>query len=114
MLESIGVAFTNKVIYYYLLRSSSIEGEFNPSKIKSGLAVTALMEAHSDLLKPIEKAYRCRKLSLYYHLLIPTPKGAEGRDVMVDYIKKNHYSIVLLNLHYLLPIYLLCQFHLVL
>lgn len=95
MLESKGVAFTNKVIYYYLLRASSIEGAYSPKKIKSGLAVTALMDSHSDILKPLEKAYRCRKLSLYYHLLIPTPKGAEGRDIMVDYIKKNRRKVLI-------------------
>lgn len=95
MLESKGVAFTNKVIYYYLLRSSSIEGAYSPKKIKSGLAVTALMDSHCDILKPLAKAYRCRKLSLFYHLLIPTPKGAEGWDVMIDYIKQNRRKVLL-------------------
>lgn len=95
MLESKGVAFTNKVVYYYLLRSSSIEGAYCPKKIKSGLAVTALMDSHCDILKPLAKAYRCRKLSLFYHLLIPTPKGAEGWDVMIDYIKQNRRKVLL-------------------
>lgn len=94
MLESNGVAFTNKEIYYYLLRASSIEGEYNPRKINSGLEITKLMDAHYDLLKPIEKAYRCRKLSLYYHLIIPMPKDAEGRDVMADYIRKNRWNVI--------------------
>ena len=95
MLESKGVAYTNKVIYYYLLRASSIEGAYNPKKIKSGLAVTALMDSHCDMLKPLEKAYRCRKLSLFFHLLIPTPKGAEGRDEMVNYIKQNRRKVLI-------------------
>lgn len=95
MLESNGVAFTNRVIYNYLLRASSIEGEYNPKKIKSGLAITALMDTHRDLLKPIEKAYRCRKLSLYYHLIIPMPKDAEGRGVMANYIRKNRWKVLI-------------------
>lgn len=95
MLESKGVAFTNKVIYYYLLRMSSIEGAYSPKKIQSGLAITALMDAHDDLLKPLEKAYRCRKLCLFYHLIIPTPKEAEGRDAMVNYIKKNRWKVLI-------------------
>ena len=97
MLNSNGVAFTNKEIYYYLLRTSSIEGEYNPRKIQSGLAITALIDAHSDLLKPIEKAYRCRKLSLFYHLIIPMPKDAEGREVMMDYIKENRWKVLMDN-----------------
>lgn len=95
MLESKGVAFTNKVIYYYLLRASSIEGEYTPKKIKSGLAVTAMMDTHIDLLKPIVKAYRCRKLSLYYHLIIPAPKNAEGRHAMVSYIRQNRWKVII-------------------
>ena len=94
MLGSNGVAYTNKVIYYYLLRESSIEGEYNPSKIKSGLAITALMDEHKEQLKPIEKAFRCRKFSLYFHLTIPMPVGAEGWDVMMNYIHKNRWHVL--------------------
>lgn len=94
MLKSRGVAYSNKVIYYYLLRSSSIEGEYNPHKLKSGIAITALMDSHEDLLKPVEKAYRCRKLSLYFHLILPAPKDAPGRDVMIDYIRNNRWMVL--------------------
>ena len=94
MLESNGVAYTNKVIYYYLLRESSIEGEYNPKKIKCGLAITSLIETHSDLLKPIEKAYCCRKFSLYYHLILPMPKDSVDRDVMVDFIRENRWKVL--------------------
>ena len=97
MLKSNGVAYTNKIIYYYLLRESSIEGEYNPKKLKSGLAVTALMDANSDLLKPIEKAYRCRKLSLFFHLIIPAPNNAEGRASMVFFIRKNRWKVLVDN-----------------
>jgi len=95
MLESKGVAFTNKVIYFYLLRASSIEGTYSPKKIESGLAVTAFMDSHYDLLKPIEKAYRCRKFSFFCHLVIPAPKNAAGRDVMIDFIKKNRWKVLI-------------------
>jgi glycosyltransferase involved in cell wall biosynthesis len=95
MLKSNGVAFVNKVIYYYLLRASSIEGEYSPKKIQSGLGVTALMDAHGDLLRPLEKAYRCRKFSLFYHLILPTPKDAEGRELLADYIKNNRWKVLI-------------------
>ena len=95
MLKSNGVAYVDKVVYYYLLRSSSIEGEYNPKKIKSGLAVIELMDAQSDLLRPLEKAYRCRKFSLFYHLIIPTPKDAVGRDVMADYLRQNRWKVLI-------------------
>lgn len=94
-LESNSVAFTNKSIYYYLYRSTSIEGEYNPKKIKSGLSITALMDKHIDMLKPIEKAYRCRKLSLYYHLIIPMPRDAEGREEMVNFIRQNRWKVLI-------------------
>ncbi len=94
MLNSNAIALTNKHIYYYLLRSSSIEGAYNPKKIQSGLSVTKLMEEHFDLLKPIEKAYRCRKVSLFFHLVLPMPNNADGRDIMVDYIRKNRLRVL--------------------
>ena len=94
MLRSNGVAFSNRVIYYYLLRASSIEGAYSPRQIQSGLAVTAMMDIHIDLLKPVEKAYRCRKLSLYYHLVIPAPKNAKGRNEMVSYIRENRWKVL--------------------
>lgn len=94
MLESNGVAFTNKVIYFYLFRNSSIEGEYNPRKIMSGLTITKLMDAHYDLIKPIENAYRCRKLSLFYHLIIPMPKDADGREAVTEYIRKNRWKVL--------------------
>jgi len=94
MLKSNGVALTNKVIYYYLSRSSSIDREYNPKKFQSGLAVTSLMDAHRELLRPIENSYRCRKFCLYYHLLLPMPRDAEGREQMVYYIKNNRWRIL--------------------
>lgn len=95
LLESNGVAFTSKVIYFYLLRASSIEGAYSPKKMENGLAVSAFMDSQYDLLKPIEKAYRCRKFSFFCHLVIPAPKNAAGRDVMIDFIKKNRWKVLI-------------------
>ena len=95
MLKSNNIALTNKIIYYYLSRPSSLDREYNPKKIQDGLAVTALMDTHKELLKPIENAYRCRKFSLYFHLLIPMPKNAKGRKEMDEYIKKNRWRILI-------------------
>lgn len=93
--ESNGVALTNKIVYYYLLRSNSIEGAYNPKKIQSGLAVAAMLEDHPDILNPIFNAWRCRIFSLYYHLIMPMPKDAEGRDIMFSFIKNNRWKILL-------------------
>lgn len=94
MLKSNGVAYTNKIIYYYLSRSTSLDREFNPKKIQSGLAVTNLMDANKELLQPIEDAYICRKFSLYYHLMLPMPKNAEGQKEMNDFIIKNRLRVL--------------------
>ena len=94
MLKSNGVAYTNKIIYYYLSRPTSLDREFNPKKIQSGLAVTNLMDDNKELLKPIEDAYICRKFSLYYHLILPMPKDAEGHQEMNDFIIKNRWRVL--------------------
>lgn len=93
MLESKGVAFTNKVIYYYLLRTSSIEGAYSPKKIRCALEVKKMMDEDVRLKSFLEKAYRCRMFSFMFHLIIPMPKDAEGREVMTDYIRKNRWKV---------------------
>lgn len=95
MAESNGVAYTNKILYYYLLRPSSIEGAYNPKKIDSGLAVTKMMESNKSIINKVQNAYRCRKFSLYYHLVLSMPQNAIGRDIMLKYLKENKYKVLL-------------------
>lgn len=94
LLNSDGVAFMNKQLYYYLLRPSSIEGSYSPKKIQSALALTNMMDANMEILKPVEKAFRCRKLSFYFHILLSMPVNEINANILWSYIKENRWSVI--------------------
>ena len=94
LFNSSGVAFMNKQLYYYQLRSSSIEGSYSPKKIQSALALTNMMDANVEILKPVEKPFRCRKLSLYFHVILSMPVNEKNVDVLWAYIKKNRWRVI--------------------
>ncbi len=96
MLLSSSVAFTNKKIYYYRLRNSSIEGSsYNPKKIESALSVAKLMDEDSENIKHVEKAYRCRKFSFFFHILLSMPKDVGTSKILEKYIKENRFLVLM-------------------
>ena len=95
MLISNWVAFINKDVYFYCLRSSSIEGApYNPKKFNSAMNISKLMDADLANKKELEKAYRCRKFSFYFHILLSMPTDIEERKVLLDYIKANRFKVL--------------------
>lgn len=95
LLQSDGVAYTNAELYHYLLREDSIEGSYNPKKVEDGLVVLKSIDDNIDLLKGIEKAYKCRKFSFLLHLLLLMPKDAEHYKKMVTDAKQIRLSVLL-------------------
>ncbi len=96
MLKSNAVAFTSKIVYYYRYRLTSIEGSsYNPKKIESALSITKLMDDDFESIKLVEKAYRCRKFSFFFHILLPMPKSAEHQEILKKYIKDNRLEILM-------------------
>ena len=94
LLNSNGVAFSSKIIYYYLLRPSSTEGKFDPKKIQIGLAITNMMEKNMALMRPIESAYLCRKFCLFFHILMPMPSNIAGADTLISFIRENRWRVI--------------------
>ena len=98
LLQSHSVAYIDAELYYYLLRTDSIEGTYSPRKVEDGLTVLKLIDDHIDIIQEIEDAYQCRKFSFIMHLLMAMPKTDQHYDEMTDYIMKTR-KLVLLNVH---------------
>lgn len=97
LLKADKVAFCNRNIYFYLLRKNSIEGQpFNARKLDSALNIIESIEAHSDELKNIEKAVRCRLLSFCFHILLEMPDKYDDnrKNILVNYVKKNRLKVI--------------------
>lgn len=91
------VAFCNRIVYFYLLRKNSIEGQpFNVRKLDSALKIMESIEANADNLKDVKKAVRCRLLSFCFHLLLEMPEDYddERKTLLEDYVKRNRVKVL--------------------
>lgn len=96
-LQSDKIAFCNRIVYNYLLRTSSIEGQpFKANKLESALKILEMIQGHIRELKPIEKAVRCRLLSFCLHILLEMPADYpdKRKQVLVDYVKANRWRVL--------------------
>lgn len=96
-LQADKIAFCNRVIYNYLLRANSIEGQpFKANKLDSALKILDMIQSHANELKPIEKAVRCRMLSFCLHILLEMPAGYpdKRKQVLIDYVKRNRWKVL--------------------
>lgn len=98
LFQSDKVAYCNKVIYYYLLRSNSTEGaSFSEKKMDGALEVLDSFNRHMDLIRPIMKSYQCRMVSFACHLLLKMPKNYSKRYLIKDLLYKNRRTVLLDN-----------------
>ena len=96
-LQADKIAFCNHIIYNYLLRANSIEGQpFKANKLDSALKILDMIQSHSNELKSIEKAVRCRLLSFCLHILLEMPTGYadKRKQVLIDYVKRNRWKVL--------------------
>lgn len=93
------LAYCNRQALNYRIRSDSYEGApFSGLKLDSALQVfQSLGKDHFDLIKHVEKAYRCRMLSFACHLLLKTPKGYDKKYVFWEKIKEYRITVLFDN-----------------
>ena len=91
------IAFKAVELYYYLLRSDSIEGSvFSTAKMDSAMKIFDSFKGHEDLLTGCKDAYYCRVLSFAFHILLAMPDGYPRKKEL--YAKVREYrSRVLFN-----------------
>lgn len=97
-LQSDKVAICNRIIYYYLLRKNSIEGQpFNVNKLNSALEIQKMIWNDAEILKPVEKSVRCRLLSLSLHILLEMPPAYPDKRkyILTNYIKANRWKVLI-------------------
>lgn len=91
------VAFCNKIILYYLLRETSIEGQaFSVRKLESSLFIIDSIKSHEHEFLGLEKAIRCRLFSLSMHILMEMPEyyPDDRKQVLIDYVKANRWKVL--------------------
>lgn len=92
------VAFCNKIVYYYLLRKNSLEGQpFNVRKLNSALTIIESIQSHYHDLTKVVKAVRCRLLCFCLHILLEMPADyADERKIILErYVKENRLKVLL-------------------
>jgi glycosyltransferase involved in cell wall biosynthesis len=97
LLKANRVAFINKVIYFYLLRNDSIEGQpFNANKSRSAVMIIESIQNNINNYPSLKKATQCRLLSLSFHILRDMPKDMKNDDrtVLLNFIKYNRLSVL--------------------
>lgn len=95
MLKCTRIGYTNKIVYYYMFRGSSIEGApFSVQKMDSALEVFNTMRAYENQLKPVARALRSKLSTFSFHLLMKMPKNYTGGGILQSYIKENRLKII--------------------
>lgn len=95
LLESDMVAYCNQIDYYYRFRNDSTEGAaFSEKKVEGVLNAIKSMEEHNEVLFPIIKSYKCRMISLAYHMLLKMPENYEKRYVFEDIIRNYRREVL--------------------
>lgn len=99
-LQADKIAYCNRIIYNYLLRANSIEGQpFKQNKLESALKILEMIQEHAGELEPIKKAVRCRLLSFCYHILLEMPVNYQDtrKKILIDYVKANRWKVLVDN-----------------
>lgn len=95
LLQSDGVAYTNKQIYYYMFRATSIEGSaFSEKKMDSAITVFNTMKEHEADLNVVSEALKSKLASFCFHLVLKMPDGYKGGEVLYDYIRQVRWSVL--------------------
>ena len=95
--KSTKIVFTNKKLYYYLLRNNSTEGApFNPKKYQSCIKIVEQLEIDYPKMSPaVQKALDCRIVSFLFHILLAVPEGEkEMRATLLKGIKSRRRKVL--------------------
>ena len=92
-----GVAYTNKMIYYYMFRPDSIEGtKFSEKKMNSAIKVFDVMKSYENVFNgEVKAALKSKLCSFCFHLVLKMPKEYERGKVLYDYIKRVRLNVML-------------------
>ena len=89
------IAFKATELYYYLLRSDSIEGSvFSNEKMDSAMKIFDSFKAHEDLLTGCKDAYYCRMLSFAFHILLSMPEGYPRKKELYSKVREYRTKVL--------------------
>ena len=91
-----GVAYTNKMVYYYMFRPDSIEGaKFSENKLNSAINVFNIMNSYeSSFNGDVKLALKSKLCSFCFHLVLKMPEGYQKGEVLYNYIRKVRWKVL--------------------
>ena len=90
-----GIAYSNRIIYYYMFRPTSIEGAaFSEKKMDSAIEVFNVMKSYEKELSEISDAVKSKLSAFCFHLILKMPKDYKKGYVLKDYIKSVRRTVI--------------------
>lgn len=90
-----GIAYSNRKIYYYMFRPSSIEGSsFSEKKMDSAIEVFNVMKSYEIELADVSRALKSKLSAFSFHLLLKMPNDYDKGAILMEYIKKVRWTVV--------------------
>ena len=90
------VAISQKRLYYYRLRSESIEGsDFTSVKLDQGLQIIKMMENYPEITTPIINSLHCKQLSLAMHFIMKMPFSYSRKNELWGYVTQYRLKVML-------------------
>lgn len=94
-LKSDKVAFSTKETYFYLIRSTSIEGApFSQKKIDSTMEIINQLESDFNNAPQFKRPLSSRILNFSFHILLSMPFNNENRSLLIDKIKSYRLTVI--------------------
>ncbi|WP_312765037.1 glycosyltransferase family 2 protein [Epilithonimonas sp.] len=89
------IAFSTKESYFYLIRSTSIEGApFSQKKIDSTMEIITQLESDFDNTPQFNRPLSSRILNFSFHILLSMPFDNENRLFLINKIKSYRSTVI--------------------
>lgn len=96
--QSNKVVISNQKLYFYLIRTNSIEGSFfDENKISSAVAILKLMYAYPNITKLVIPAFKCKITSLAFHFILKMPETSLETKEIYKLITRYRTSVIFDN-----------------
>lgn len=90
-----GIAYSNRIIYHYMFRPTSIEGAaFSEKKMDSAIEVFKVMKSYEKELYEISDAVKSKLTAFCFHLILKMPNDYQKGYVLKDYIKSERRTVI--------------------
>lgn len=89
------VVVSNQLLYFYLIRSNSIEGSlFNQRKMDCAVEIMKMMYDYPEITNQVVSAFRCKIVSLAFHFVLKMPSNNACTQELYQFIVRYRRQIL--------------------